>query len=242
MCTEGNLFHWLLLIIHSFRTRNWHRDITLVSIAMVGLYVGSARFGRISPKLGLTTPPCGWMPSESTSQVPSRSAAQFAIPAVGNLPQLKILRKCFLGCPCPPAPAPASDRFRGVEFPPRPLSSPLHFLLPCSSCGLLRYLFPSHCQNFTLILRWCLIIVWISGLVLSLQRLCLQSIHLLVGHVCCYYLVKVNSKALSKGVPSIYSALDRQNKTRLSYRWTPCSSKFFFQSGLLTPMIIILII
>jgi len=64
------------------------------------------RFGRISLKLGLTTLLRGWMPSESTSQVPSRSAAQFAIPAAGNLPQLKVLSKFFLGCPCPPAPAP----------------------------------------------------------------------------------------------------------------------------------------
>ena len=46
------------------------------------------------------------MPSESTSQVPSRSAAQFAIPAAGNLPQLKVLSKFFLGCPCPLPPLP----------------------------------------------------------------------------------------------------------------------------------------
>ena len=63
----------------------------------------------------------GWMPLESTSQVPSQSAARFAIHAAQYLPRPKVLIKFFLG-----RSAPAPEVW---EFPPRPLSSPLHFLL-----------------------------------------------------------------------------------------------------------------
>ena len=53
------------------------------------------------------------MLSKSTSQVPSRSAAQFAILATCNLPQLKVLSKKILGCPRP-RPCPCSQ---GVGVP-----------------------------------------------------------------------------------------------------------------------------
>ena len=59
------------------------------------------------PSWDLPRPLRGWMPSKSTSQVPSRSAAQFAIPVAGNLPQLNVLSKFFWTAPAPtPAPAP----------------------------------------------------------------------------------------------------------------------------------------
>ena len=58
---------------------------------------GSLGQDRTSPKLGLTTP-VAWMNVVGV-HVPSRSAAQFAIPAAQYLPRPKVLIKIFLGCP-----------------------------------------------------------------------------------------------------------------------------------------------
>ena len=49
------------------------------------LYLVCKRFGKISPTLGLTTPPA-WMDAVGV-HVPSRSAVQFAIPAAQYLPK-----------------------------------------------------------------------------------------------------------------------------------------------------------
>jgi hypothetical protein len=88
-----------LFFSFSFLAIRIYSMLLMLNALSLGLGMSSSVLARYPPRWDLPRPLCGWMPSGSTTQVPIRSAAQFAIPATPYLPQPKVLIKIFLGCP-----------------------------------------------------------------------------------------------------------------------------------------------